>query len=52
MECMTEGKGNTYFILNGEIDEVGIHQNSIWRSQLSVVLEKERRRITRAKLHR
>lgn len=28
-------------VLDGEVDEVGVHQDLIWWSQLAVVLEKQ-----------
>ena len=31
----------THFILDREIDEVGIYQNPIWRSQRGVVIEEK-----------
>lgn len=43
-QCQKEADTKSHFILNGEINEVGIHQNPIRRSQGGVVLEEERRR--------
>lgn len=40
---------HTYFILDGEIDEVGIHQNTIRGSQRSIVLKEKSRRMNRTK---
>ena len=36
--------GQIDFVTNGEVDKVSVDEHSIWRSQLSVVLEKESRR--------
>ena len=33
---------NTDFVLDGEIDEVSINQNPIWRSQEGIVCEEKR----------
>lgn len=41
----------THFILNGEIDKVGIDQHSIRGSQGSVILEEEGRRNIRPTTH-
>lgn len=31
-----------HLVFYGEVDEVGIHQNLVWRPKLAVVLEEER----------
>lgn len=44
IQAVHHGLYNIQFILYGEVDKIGVNQNIIWRSKLSVVLKKQCRR--------